>query len=198
MDHPGPALLSLSKLIQWRGLILSPLDLTSVSVGKRNPLHFRACECKTCGMEIWSTSRRSSSWSMPFPRQKTRHPALLSEATSLLLATSVSATPCELLFGGCYHRMGEFPRASHSLHYYLACQGRRVVLQGGDVTRPFHESRVNWVIDPEPPASRRPATEASPAPTPAILMPPSGASSQPPRRQKVQEKKKEEGCARSQ
>ena len=32
---------------------------------------------------------------------------------------------------------GEFRRASHSLHYYLARQGRRVVLRGGDVTRPF-------------------------------------------------------------
>ena len=29
---------------------------------------------------------------------------------------------------------GEFCRASHSLHYYLARQGRRVVLRGGDVT----------------------------------------------------------------
>ena len=45
-------------------------------------------------------------------------------------------------------------------------------------------SRVNWVVDPAPPASRRPATEASPAPTPTILMPPSGAPSQLPRRQK--------------
>ena len=29
---------------------------------------------------------------------------------------------------------GEFRRASHSLHYYLARQERRVVLRGGDVT----------------------------------------------------------------
>ena len=40
---------------------------------------------------------------------------------------------------------------------------------------------MNWVVDPTPPASRQ-STEASPAPTPAILMPPSGAPSQPPRR----------------
>ena len=77
---------------------------------------------------------------------------------------------------------GEFRRASHSLHYYLARQGRRVVLRGGDVTRPFYESRMNWVVDPAPPASRQPMKDASPAPTPAILMPPSGAPSQPPRR----------------
>ena len=58
------------------------------------------------------------------------------------------------------------------------------------VTRPIYESRVNWVIDPAPPASRRPATKASPAPTPAILMPPSGASSQPPRRQKSRRRRR--------
>ena len=81
---------------------------------------------------------------------------------------------------------GEFRRASHSLHYYLA----RQVLRGGDVTRPFYESRVNWVVDPAPPASRRPSTEASPAPTPAILMPPSGAPSQPPRRLKSQRRRR--------
>ena len=50
---------------------------------------------------------------------------------------------------------GEFHRASHSLHYYLARQGRRVVLRGGDVTRSFYENRLNWVADPAPPASRR-------------------------------------------
>ena len=65
---------------------------------------------------------------------------------------------------------GEFRRASHSLHYYLARQGRRVVLRGGNVTRPFYESHVNWAIDPAPPASRRPATEVSPTPTPAMLI----------------------------
>ena len=69
---------------------------------------------------------------------------------------------------------GEFRRASHSLHYYLARQGWR----------------VNWVIDPAPPASRHPATEASPAPTLAILMPSSGASSQPPRRQKSRRRRR--------
>ena len=76
---------------------------------------------------------------------------------------------------------GEFRGASHSLHYYLAHQGRRVVLQGGDVTRPIYESRLNWVVDPAPPASRQPTEEASPPSTPAILMPPSKAPSQPPR-----------------
>ena len=50
---------------------------------------------------------------------------------------------------------GEFHRSSHSLHYYLARQGRRVVLRGGDVTRPFYENCLNWVADPAPPASRR-------------------------------------------
>ena len=35
---------------------------------------------------------------------------------------------------------GEFCRASNSLHYYLARQGRRVVLRVGDVTRPMYEN----------------------------------------------------------
>ena len=58
------------------------------------------------------------------------------------------------------------------------------------VTRPFFESRVNWVIDPAPPASHRPVTEASPAPTSAILVPSSGAPSQLPRRQKSRRRRR--------
>ena len=85
---------------------------------------------------------------------------------------------------------GEFRRASHSLHYYLARQGRSVVLRGGDVTQPFYESRLNWVVDPAPPASRRPTKEASPVSTPAILMPPSEAPSQPPRRLRSRRRRK--------
>ena len=50
-------------------------------------------------------------------------------------------------------------------------------------------SLVNWVVDPAPPASRRPATGASPAPTPAIFMPSSGAPSQPSQRQKSRRRK---------
>ena len=38
---------------------------------------------------------------------------------------------------------GEFRRASHSLYYYRARQGLRVVLRGGDVTHPIYESCVN-------------------------------------------------------
>ena len=85
---------------------------------------------------------------------------------------------------------GEFRRAPHALHYYLACQGRRVVLRGGNVTRPFYESRVNWVVDPAPPAPRRPVLEASFAPTPAPSMPPSGDVPQPPRRQKSRRRRR--------
>ena len=76
---------------------------------------------------------------------------------------------------------GEFCRASYDLHYYLACQGWLVVLRGGNVTQPFYESRVNWVIDPAPPASRSPVLEESAAPTPAHKMLPSGGETQPPR-----------------
>ena len=47
---------------------------------------------------------------------------------------------------------GDFQRAPSGLHYYLARQGRRVVLRGGDVTHPLFESRMNRVYDPAPPA----------------------------------------------
>ena len=43
---------------------------------------------------------------------------------------------------------------------------------------------MNWVVDPAPPASRRPVLEASSAPMPALSMPPSGDMPQPPRCQK--------------
>ena len=50
---------------------------------------------------------------------------------------------------------GEFRRASNGIHYYLARQGRRVVLRGGDVTHPLYESRMRWIPDPTPPPPRR-------------------------------------------
>ena len=50
---------------------------------------------------------------------------------------------------------GDFRRAPNGLHYYLACQGRRVVLRGGNVTSPFHQSHLNWIHDPNPTQSHR-------------------------------------------
>ena len=49
---------------------------------------------------------------------------------------------------------GVFRRSSSSLQYYLTRQGRRVVLRGGDVTRPPLECRLNWVPDPAPTPTR--------------------------------------------
>ena len=49
---------------------------------------------------------------------------------------------------------GDFRRAPHGLHYFLARQGRRVVLRGGNITVPYYDSRLNWVHDPAPPPSR--------------------------------------------
>ena len=56
---------------------------------------------------------------------------------------------------------GDFRRASSGLHYYLARQGWRVVLRGGDVTQPLYESHMNWVYDPALPASRRATVDFS-------------------------------------
>ena len=49
---------------------------------------------------------------------------------------------------------GEFQRAPSGTQYYLAHQGRCVVLRGGDVTQAGFGSRVNWIYDPAPPAPR--------------------------------------------
>ena len=67
------------------------------------------------------------------------------------------------------------------------------------VTRPLYESRVNWVVDPSPPASRRPVLEASSAPAPALSMPPSRDVSQPPRHQKSRRRRRRKAeCPASQ
>ena len=50
---------------------------------------------------------------------------------------------------------GEFRRAPNGVQYYLAHQGRCVVLRGGDVTHPLYESRMRWIPDPMPSPPRR-------------------------------------------
>ena len=50
---------------------------------------------------------------------------------------------------------GDFRRASDGIHYYLARQGRRVVLRGGNVTSLLQESRLHWIHDPNPNQSHR-------------------------------------------
>ena len=45
---------------------------------------------------------------------------------------------------------GEFRRAPNGIQYYLARQGRRVVLRGGDVTHPLYERSMHWIPDPKP------------------------------------------------
>ena len=50
---------------------------------------------------------------------------------------------------------GNFRRTANRLQYYLARQERRVVLRGGDITVPFHESRLYWIHDPAPSPPRR-------------------------------------------
>ena len=50
---------------------------------------------------------------------------------------------------------GDFRRAPNSLHYFLARQGRCVVLRRGNITVPYCDSRLYWVHDTAPPPSRR-------------------------------------------
>ena len=49
---------------------------------------------------------------------------------------------------------GVFRRSSSSLQYYLTHQGLRMVLQGGDVTRPPLERHLTWVPEPAPTTPR--------------------------------------------
>ena len=60
-------------------------------------------------------------------------------------------------------RDGDFRRAADGLHYYLARQGRRVVLRGGNVTSPLHESRLLWIHDPHRSQPSRVPTSHPPA-----------------------------------
>ena len=76
-----------------------------------------------------------------------------------------------------------FITTSHARDNVWSCEG-------GNVAQPLNESRVNWVIDPASPASRRPVLEASSALTPAHSMPPSGDVSQPPRHQKSRRRRR--------
>ena len=45
---------------------------------------------------------------------------------------------------------GEFQSGPDGQSYYLARQGQRVVLRGGDVKAPLANSRINWVCDSPP------------------------------------------------
>ena len=45
---------------------------------------------------------------------------------------------------------GEFQSTPDGQRYYLARQGRRVVLRGGDVKAPLANSRINWVYNSPP------------------------------------------------
>ena len=49
----------------------------------------------------------------------------------------------------------DFRRTSKVIHFYLAHQGRCVVLRGGNITQPFYESRLRWLPDATPPSPPR-------------------------------------------
>ena len=85
---------------------------------------------------------------------------------------------------------GDFRRASSGLHYYLARQGRCVVLRGGDVTQPVYESRMNWVHDPAPPTFRRPILEFADTPAPDIASESPGAPFTQPKHKKSRRRRR--------
>ena len=94
---------------------------------------------------------------------------------------------------------GDFRRASSGLHYYLACQGRRMVLREGDVTQPLYENRMNWIHDPAPPASHRPNLEFAGTPAPAIAKEfPVALSTQPRQRKSRRKGRRRNNCSANQ
>ena len=156
--RPQPRLLSLF-LIPWRGLTPSRWPLTSVLGQRRTPTLSPVFIWRTSGIARPSTSSQYNNSLTPSLRRWILPLALHCEARSppnghQRLRHSMRAALWWLLPSD-----GDFRRASSGLHYYLAHQGRRVVLRGGDVTQPLYESRMNWVHDPAPPASRRPIVD---------------------------------------
>ena len=65
---------------------------------------------------------------------------------------------------------GEFQRSSNGIQYYLARQGLRVVLRGGNRTQPFHESRLCWIPNRTPSPPRR-AEQKFPVPSSDSIAP---------------------------
>ena len=59
---------------------------------------------------------------------------------------------------------GTSRQSSSSLQYFLAHQGRRVILRGGDVALPPWERYLNWVHETNPPPSRDHGKENIPPP----------------------------------
>ena len=57
---------------------------------------------------------------------------------------------------------GEFQSGPDGQRYYLARQGRRVVLRGVDVKAPLANSRINWVYDSPPSQSHQIAPRQNP------------------------------------
>ena len=76
----------------------------------------------------------------------------------------------------------DFRRAPNGLHYYLARQGRRVILRGGNVTVPLPEVRLNWIPDSPSNVTRRNSSDNSSSSVPRnILVPVPSASRNNPR-----------------
>ena len=66
---------------------------------------------------------------------------------------------------------GDFRWASDGIHYYLARQGRCVVLRGGDVTQHLYKSRMHWIPDPTPPPPRLTGMDYSDTPVQSSATP---------------------------
>ena len=90
---------------------------------------------------------------------------------------------------------GKLRRAPHALHFYLAGQGRRVVLRGGNMTQPFYESHLHWVPDPSPATPRRLDDLTSPAAVAADPTSPAEAHPRLPGRSRRRRRRKKKAAA---
>ena len=99
----------------------------------------------------WATS---SNLLMLWPGHLIPARACCSRHRSPLQDKNVCLIPCEPHYGGSCPQMGSSRACQVEPSINLARQGRRVVLRGGDIKVPFHESRLNWIHDPTPPPSR--------------------------------------------
>ena len=77
---------------------------------------------------------------------------------------------------------GDFRRSPNGLHYYLARQGQRVILRGGNVTVSLPAVRLNWIPDSPSNVPRRNSSDNSSSSVPRnILAPVPSASRNNPR-----------------
>ena len=135
---------------KWLAPTLSPSNTTNAWGGRSNPFSFAS-------LRIVDLRNRHSQYLSTMGQLMDALPKTLDPASRFALRGHVAHPGQPRL----RHSMraaiwfllpsdGVFCRCSSTLQYYLTHQGRRVVLRGGDVTRPPLEHYLNWVPETAP------------------------------------------------